>query len=249
MFRGNRGKFVLVAILIAVLSLTSYLLYVLNYNYLRYIWLEKGFSYADAIQNYQLIESSSSSDETAGEENLVENPPIFVEERTAIVGFSTGEFYNISLNSVISGDYLADAVVMRVVSKNRLGLPELFDVVLQIVDPENSQKPITPAFVGYANSLKEEDQRIYLTRLFSMEEIKDLFPWGSKWIFIPFGASDFALDEYQKYSYLASKYYGNDYAEIENYTSSGLTKDTSRPILLFDLQDFNFAATNLEPIK
>ncbi|KRT67479.1 MAG: hypothetical protein XU08_C0002G0017 [candidate division WWE3 bacterium CSP1-7] len=248
MVRNRLGRSALVA-LVVLLGLAGYLSYFFLYNSLKYSGLMKDFSAADAVQTYYFNTSTAASEKSISEENLVEIAPNFVEERQVIVAFSTGEFYELLMNDANTGEYLTKGVVMKVVSKNSLGLAKSFDVVLQVTDPEDPQKPVTPAFVGYANKFEEEDRRIELSRLFSIDEIKNLFPRGSKWVFVPLGSSDFLSGGYQKYAYLASRYQGSDYPEVQSYISGGLIGSTSRPVLLFDLLDFNSAVDNLNAKK
>ena len=157
--------------------------------------------------------------------------PTLIDNEIIINSVSTGEVYGYRMKDADTGEDIAEASVLDVITKDDKGNPKTLGIILQIFpngDRETNifQGPLKTLSLIHSTSLPDK---------VSNEKLAELFLLGSEWSFYPLVdpflkfPSDNPEAYYAEYS---KKYYGKNVVLIKEFFESGLTKDYDKPLLI-----------------
>lgn len=157
-------------------------------------------------------------------------------DKVGLIVTSTGRLSNFELRDSHSGEVFAQGKVLETITKDVNEKLEKISFVIQLALLSNPERNISSWIVKKAAelqsiSIKEESSML------SDNTLSNIFPRGSRWVFIPLleidsEEIDESLPEYQHY---AQKYHGTDASGLKEYIESGLSKTYRKPILLLDI--------------
>ncbi len=243
-----RRKFLLLVFIVVALGTLSFLVYKYQSEW-RYLNLVSSIEAGDGVQVVYSVPASEfegAIDEEEETENLVTEAPLYLEEDLGILAVSTGEISQIQLNSAATGELIANASSVKVVTKNSQGRLRVLRFVLQIYPLEDPSTNISPWFVEHAAQISSVTLPAESTSVLTGEQLISLFPKGSKWVFMPWlssitppgGLPTEISSTIQQYNFLAARYYGGDPAELEEALQNDLLEHYREPILLTGIDEY-----------
>ncbi len=169
------------------------------------------------------------------EQTNVEGAPDSIAEEIAINTISTGEVHSYKMKDADTGEHIADASVLVVVTKDNEGNTKTIEIILQIFPANNPEINIFPAAL---QTLSRINDTSFPNNKVSNTKLAELFPQGSEWSFSmlvdPFlrFPSDNPEALYAEYS---KKYSGRNVALLKEFLESGLTIDYDKPLLIIGM--------------
>ncbi len=157
-------------------------------------------------------------------------------EGKGILAVSTGEVSRAKLRDRSTGKIIAESSVLKVVTKNNEGEAQRLLFVLQLTPINSPQRNLIPWITQKAAQLRSLSLSAD-NDLLTDEQLTQLFPKGSRWIFLPL--IDLDSEEIQEsiveYSSYTQKYYGDTFSSLKTFIESDLSGRYSKPILLLDI--------------
>lgn len=159
--------------------------------------------------------------------------PDSVYETTTIHVVSTGKVTNYKMEDNNTGEHIANANVLSVMTKDTEGKVKMIKIILQIFPVDSPDTNIYPTVAQIYNTI---NPNLYSDSLTLTEtQLKEVFPEGSEWLLIPLKnlSSNFiAPEDIEIYGEYISRFYGDNLIQIEEYIESGLVNDYNKPIFV-----------------
>ena len=212
MFNTSRRKFIIAIILIA-----EAVLIVLGINYRKTqaereaVLLDIGITVdISSVIDVELSPSFPTSFDTV--------------DVTGIFLVSTGNISNLELKDGSTGEVIAQSSILETVAYDSNGKVKRLLFVLQLSPITSPDRNVMPWVV-------QKDEML------SNEQLAQLFPKGSPWLFIPFLnlGEDEVKEFLVEYGSYAQRYYRDSLSSLQDFINNGLVGGYSKPILLLDL--------------
>jgi hypothetical protein len=194
------------------------------------------------ITRYEILTSNISADggiasipiakiETSQLEEGIFPDPVY--ETTSIHIVSTGRITDYKMKDNNSGEFIANANVLNAMTKDVNGKVKMIKIILQIFPVDSPDTNIYPTVAQIYNTIDPNyySDSLTLTNI----QLKEAFPEGSEWLLIPLKnlSSNFiAPEDIEIYGEYISRFYGDDFVQIEEYIESGLVNDYNKPIFV-----------------
>ena len=170
------------------------------------------------------------------EQESTEKTSDTITEEMVINTVSTGEVRSYKMEDADTGEYIADASVLVVVTKDNGGNTKTLEIILQIFPTNDPEKNVFPAVL---KTLSLINSTSFPSDKASNTQLEELFPRGSEWSFFPLvdPFSRFPLDTPEAlFAEYSKKYSGKNVALIKEFLESGLTKNYDKPLLIIGME-------------
>ncbi|GMR19390.1 MAG: hypothetical protein BMS9Abin34_527 [Patescibacteria group bacterium] len=199
--------------------------------------LAGGFWYRRSVRSAKELVSSITSGSAVNKVGFQPSfPSSFVEwDGFGVTVVSTGQASDYEIRDRATSKVLASSQILETMSKGKDGKVKKIYFTVQLTPILSPQRSINSWIIKRAAELGP--QILSEDEPYTLETIKELFPRGSKWVFVPF--LDLETEEVRKalleYQFYAKAYYGKDLSKIRSYVENGLLGNWSKPIFPLDI--------------
>jgi len=170
------------------------------------------------------------------EHTTIEGAPDSITEDMVINTVSTGKVHSYKMEDADTGEHIADASVLVVVTKDNGGNTKTLEIVLQIFPTNNPEINIFP---GMLNTISQINSISFPDNKASNAQLEEFFPRGSEWSFFPLVDHflQYPTGEWEAlYAEYSKRYYGKNVTTIKEFLESGLTKNYDKPLLILGME-------------
>lgn len=213
------------------------------WNLVRYGSLVTDIEAGEAIRKTYIGPALSQEeiDSLTPDQLLLESQEL--EEEINLLAVSTGEVSQFTMENAYTGEPIGEATSLKAITKNNQGQIIAIEIVLQISPLDNLNKNIIPAFIAQAALAKSATLPGEIGERLSQDQIAQLFPKGSIWLFNLIIETSFDLNQVeQEYSFYTKRFYGDGIEDLRSFTESGLTTGYNKPILIGGLDEYRETA-------